>query len=779
MRGSRTLCLYLVVMTALCLAQSQESNNGVGIPRDWSRSHLAVNTSAAAAPHRDPRVLLTLAERAASRPGHVVQPSKDRPQHRRFIPDWAFALGGGGLNAAMSPAKFNFSVSSTVTSANCSSDYVVYPLNASGNVLATISTVTRTSNVVTVTTSSSHNFRLGYAVSIAGVSDSTFNGSFTISSVPSSTTFAYAQTAANAGSSGGTATMAQANLVGLNNLYTGSAPANNNGICGSGGASISATAGSVRRLSNAVFVTTATAHNFVVGNWVTITGVPDTSFNGSFQIAAVTNSTTFVYSQTGPNATSQTGTAAATAGLDWAYNTTTVSCGAANCAGSGNFTSPVISFDSTGSKIAFVESTSDPNATCPGRPGTGACSVFHVLKWTAGEGIISSPLVPGQGASTASMVSITYASASNTTSSPWIDYANDVAYVAADDGNLYRILGVFNGTPTLDTGFTMSVTGSAVRLSPPIQLAGTIPGPPVTSFNLVFIGDGNGQLWAIDALHRTVLGTTATPGTPAAIVVGGNTVGTFTPGTLDPGIAYYDSVGDPRHVSVFATSSSSANSTHAGLSGKAAVVQGLVELNTAAPFATFDDVGGIALGQGATSTVNINLHAGAFDNTFYTTPTSGFSYFCGTQSASTLPALYRIGFNQPLAAPRNLVPVLNSGALASTSIASTGSNIECSPLTEFANPNLTVTDLLFFGITGTTGGNQAMNWNITGALQSTPVATASEAGGTSGMVVDNAQAFSGNGSSQGSSIYFGTLNSGSQCGANTYCAVKLRQSDLN
>lgn len=782
MRCSRFsyLCAVTGLLAGLCSAQNKDATSGVGIPRDWSHRHLVVNTSAADAAHlsRDPRVLSDLQEHVATRASAVSQsPGRSRKSH--FVRDWGFALGGGGMSATMSPAKFSFDSSASVTSANCSSDYVVYPLNVSGNVLASISSISRSSNVVTVTTSANHNFLLGYAVTIAGVTDSSFNGAFFISSIPSSTTFTYSQTASNGSSSGGTASMSQANLVALNNLYTGSAPANNNGICGSGGAAIGSSAGSVRRNTNIVLVNTSTANNFVTGNWVTITGVADPSFNGSFKVTGTIPPNLFTYSQVGPNIGSQNGTSSATAGIDWAYNTTTVTCGTATCAGAGNFTSPVISFDSTGAKVAFVESTSDPNATCPGRVGVGPCSIFHVLTWTAGEGIITSPLVPGQGTSTASMVSITYANNANTTSSPWVDYLNDVVYVGADDGNLYRITGVFNGTPTLDTAFTMSVSGSAAQLSPPVQLSGTVPGPPSTPFNIVLIGDGNGKLWAIDVLRRLVLGTTSTPGTPAPVMVGGNTVGTFTPGTLDAPLVYYDSVGDPSHVSVFATSSSSGNTNHASITGKGAVVQGLVNLNTASPFGTFDDVAGIALGQGATSAMNLNLHAGAFDNTFYTTPTSGFSYFCGTQSAGTLPSLYRIGFNNPLPSPQNLVPVLNSGAASSTSIVTTGSNIECSPLTEFPNPNLTVTDMLFFGITGSTGGNEALNWNITGALQPSAIATAPETGGTSGIVVDNDQAISGNGTSQGSSIYFGTLGLGSQCGTNTYCAVKLRQSDLN
>ncbi|MBZ5647037.1 MAG: hypothetical protein LAN37_07420 [Acidobacteriia bacterium] len=784
--------LIVGLFAAICSAQNQDPKKGVGIPSDWSHTRLVVNNAAAAEDdltfRRDPRVLSNLAARIATRRPAGVNPGqlaanrsklRPKPKKQAMKQDWSFALGAGRAAPTMSPAKFNFYTDSSLTAANCASDYVVYALDVPGAVWATIgaSGAVRNSNTVTITTSAAHNFTVGYTVTIAGVTDSTFNGTFTIASTPNATTFTYAQAGTDSTSGSGTATMNRGNLVALNNLYSGSLPANNNGLCGSGSGNLQASPTGAVRNANVVTIKTNAAHNLVAGQWVTVTGVTDPSFAGSYQVASVPNATTFTYAQVGPDTASGNGTAAITASPSWAYNTSSATCGSATCAGNGNFTSPAISFDSTGAKVAFVESVSDANATCPGRGGVGACSIFHVLTWAAGEGTIVAPQTPGQGGSTASMVSITYASAANTTSSPWIDYSNDVAYVAADDGNLYRITGVFHGTPTLDSAFTLSVTGSAVRLSPPVQIAGAIPGP--ANFDVVLIGDANGNVWAVDALNRIVLGTTATPGTPAPIVVGGHTVGSLTPGVLDAPLVYYDPVGDPRHISVFATSSSSANTVHATITNKAAVVQGLVELNAAVPFGTFDDVAGIALGLGATATESINLHQGAFDNTFFTTPTSGFGYFCGTQPPQTYPMLYRIGFNNPLAAPRNNVPVLNSGDVSSKAIVSFTPSAECSPLTEFANPNLAITDILFFGVSAALQ-QKVFSWDITGALQPGPIVSGgvAEPGGTSAIIVDNTQASSGNGTSQGSSIYFTTLSLSNNCGSNVMCAVKLRQGDL-
>src|SRR4029077_18866520 len=61
----------------------------------------------------------------------------------------------------------------------------------------------RSGNVVTITTAAPHQIFAGQSATISGVADTTFNGTFTVVSVPSPTTFTYQQTAANAVSGGG------------------------------------------------------------------------------------------------------------------------------------------------------------------------------------------------------------------------------------------------------------------------------------------------------------------------------------------------------------------------------------------------------------------------------------------------------------------------------------------------------------------------------------------------------------------------------------------------
>src|SRR5262249_54743744 len=70
--------------------------------------------------------------------------------------------------------------------------------------------------------------------------------------------------------------------------------------------------GAVRSGNVATFTITGTLPQGFLqpGNKITINGVADTSFNGTFDILSVPSSTSFTIAQTGPNATSGGGTAA-------------------------------------------------------------------------------------------------------------------------------------------------------------------------------------------------------------------------------------------------------------------------------------------------------------------------------------------------------------------------------------------------------------------------------------------------------------------------------------
>src|SRR5207237_6602263 len=62
---------------------------------------------------------------------------------------------------------------------------------------AAISSASRTSNVVTVNTSSAHGLSVGNTVMIIGVVPDSFNGVYTVASTATTTRFTFSQTASN------------------------------------------------------------------------------------------------------------------------------------------------------------------------------------------------------------------------------------------------------------------------------------------------------------------------------------------------------------------------------------------------------------------------------------------------------------------------------------------------------------------------------------------------------------------------------------------------------
>jgi hypothetical protein len=83
---------------------------------------------------------------------------------------------------------------------------IVDPLR--GAETRTISNKALTSNVATLTTSAVHTLQINDIVTISGV-DSTFNGEYSITDIPSSTTFSYLKTAGNVASTGSSGSAAR------------------------------------------------------------------------------------------------------------------------------------------------------------------------------------------------------------------------------------------------------------------------------------------------------------------------------------------------------------------------------------------------------------------------------------------------------------------------------------------------------------------------------------------------------------------------------------------
>jgi len=147
-----------------------------------------------------------------------------------------------------------------------------------------------TSNVATLTTYLDHGFLVGDSVVVSSV-DATFNGTYTITQVPTTKTFAYAKTAGDVPS-----TSIGNQTFSINNKLL---------------------------VSNVATLTTTATHPYLVGEEVVVTGV-DSTFNGTYTITAVT-SNTFSYAKTEANVTSTAVSPAGTAVVNQSASTALVS----------------------------------------------------------------------------------------------------------------------------------------------------------------------------------------------------------------------------------------------------------------------------------------------------------------------------------------------------------------------------------------------------------------------------------------------------------------------
>jgi len=394
----------------------------------------------------------------------------------------------------------------------------------------------------------------------------------------------------------------------------------------------------------------------------------------------------------------------------------------------GSSLSPTLSLD--GKKVSFMENSTPVK--------------FDVLTWVSGQGTDAThPVAPGAGGS--SLVQLDYtntavagckSSAADSNASAYIDYANDVAYAAADNGILYRITGVFKGAPAVQ--YCATVKAGAHLTSPVYDQVS----------NQVFISDG----LSVYSFTPGAASFTAS----GSIVVAGN--GATTPIILSPivdstnGFVYVFSATNPANTNTIVSQMNLA----------------LTSQVTA------------ALGPAAVGAQEFILD-GDFDNAYFTAgPKSGAGtlYGCGTQATdSTKPSLYALSFKAPNGL-MNAAPAMSDNR----NINGAGNPVgTCSPLLDFFDGT---TDRLFVG-TGnfgaTTGANLVTEWNVNTRIPlntTTPNNTAiNEWGGTSAFTVDNVSA-----TPQAASIYFGTLHlppagNTTPCGGG-FCAVKLTQSGL-
>jgi len=431
----------------------------------------------------------------------------------------------------------------------------------------------------------------------------------------------------------------------------------------------------------------------------------------------------------------------------WSYNVHAIAAGAAVP------TSPVLSLD--GNKVAFVESAA-------GNPAH-----FHVLAWKSGDGKVAnvqsvlspkaivapfSATAPAAGSGTATDLS--FGATIDTLSSPYIDYANDLAYVGNDAGVVYRIKNVFCTTascgtavPSLDT--TWGTAGAVTIGGTCTGASGKLTGPVLNFFNLnVYVGCSDGKLYAISQA-----------GGVASLAVGDGVSSKVFGGIVDPPIV------DGVNGFIYAVSGSANN----GANGV------LVQAK-----ANFSSSVAVPIGNGN----QCNIHAPTVNNAYFTNPASANSliYVGGvTGTVGPCTAAGATGGKAVLyGATFGAGGVLNAGAPANSLISGSPVGSEYAPIGEFFNAT-TGNDLVFvsllrnnsngflnlYSFLATTGWNAGIQKSILEGL------------GASGMVIDNSSA-----SAQASSIYFNALNEDAACsspqaGANTNgCAVKLTQAGL-
>ena len=454
--------------------------------------------------------------------------------------------------------------------------------------------------------------------------------------------------------------------------------------------------------------------------------------------------TIIAYKNLYPGASPGCGTTGVPA-IYWRYNTAYPyrSGGGAAADGSKIVTSVVLSGD--GSQVAFVESNSTPVAS------------LVILKWAANSSLVqmntgTNNVVPGNYRACAApcMTRLTFGnSTDDTISSPFYDYTNDVIYVGDSNGYLHRFSGIFSGTPG-ETGSPWPEHISVCPLGSPVYDPVSLDVFSDSGMTTVCTGTDHFG----GRFHHVPGG--AGGGTVVDSATVANTGG---PGWGDGPIL------DPAAARVYAFTNDDAGG-HAGV----------FQFSTS--FGVNDTGTEETLGQGSTTGY---LYSGTFDNTYFTSSSGanpvGNLYVCGRASASQTPTLWRvpIGGTSSTLSAAVVGPALASGTTT------------CSPVNEFLNGT---TDRIFVSVeannvTGApiscpSGTGCIMSFNVTnttgwGTSKATS-ATALEAGGTSGIVIDNAASSTG-----ASQVYFSPLSNQScpTSGGTGGCAIQATQSALH
>jgi hypothetical protein len=312
-------------------------------------------------------------------------------------------------------------------------------------------------------------------------------------------------------------------------------------------------------------------------------GLTNLYSGGSASTSGLCNSNTGVYQLYEP---SYTWAYAPT--LKFAYNGSTISGAITNS----------LTMSEDGLKVAYVESNSSTTksalhvVTIPSGSDGGVCYSIASdgTKQTSCGAVATTPSLIKTVPSTGSW------SSTDSFSSVWVDYTNDLAYVGTDNGILHKIQNVFcTNTACTATyvapsevttgGWPITLTGSGALTSP-------VQGPDGTIY---VAGATSGKLYAVTTAGVV---TTSAQGFMASSIVDGP-------------ILDVDSSGTTQELYWFSNSQSATSSPSVR---QPQVVQ------TDSKLANFTNIPLLVNGTATwptDSTAIINVHAGTFDNAFY------------------------------------------------------------------------------------------------------------------------------------------------------------------
>ena len=332
----------------------------------------------------------------------------------------AHGLLAGGSFTMYGASPTNYNGTFTVTSViNTTSFRYAVTGTPSTNTASGVFLVRGGSTTVTATTSLAHGFAAGQSVQISGTAPSSWNGTYTVVTVPTLTTFTFTTpTVLPTVTTFGTASTTTLPTViatvpghgfsiGDSVIVEGAVPAAHNGTWSitavtantftySTGSALAAptTPGTVRPVVAKAYAS-VTAHGYVTGDQIVIAGATPAAYNGTFTITKIENDN-FVYSpistpggaNTGTSVTSSIRTTTATAvAFNHGYTSgqTVAIAGATPSAFNGSHTITVVNTNTFTYPIGSAQGNATGSIVAVSSSSAAASQVNPLINWVRGQ----------------------------------------------------------------------------------------------------------------------------------------------------------------------------------------------------------------------------------------------------------------------------------------------------------------------------------------------------------------------------------------------------------